>query len=256
MNHFRTFIRPMPAEVGSRRDFGIGVSVPIDGPDGWFRPVKQEHFSVLGMNTPNFLFLFQEASGNLLPTIGSPAAALAASGTGHSYGNGVAGWASKSVGLDGATTAQNWSTFSTEFDVVSGESYAVILYAAIASPPTSTRFLIVQGSNNDIRQNPDGTIITRHGGVNSSSSVNNYSNINLMHQFGWYRRGDTNVSGAETDLESLTGTHEELAYNGFERGIGTMSAFEPPASRYNWMAVWKGTNAEFSMASYLSILRN
>lgn len=256
MNRFNSFIRPMPAEVGSRRDFGIGVTVPIDGPDDWFRPVAPKHFSVLGMNVPNFLFLFQEASGDLFPTIGSPAAALVAEGTGQSYLRGVAGWASKSVGLDGASIAQNWLSASTEYDVVAGESYAVILYAAIAAPAVATRFLIVQGSGNDVRQNPDGTISTMHDGVNSSSSVNNYSDINTIHQFGWYRRGDTNVSGTITDLESLVGTHGELAYNGFERGIGTMSAFAPPAARYNWMAIWKGTNAEFSMASYLSILRN
>lgn len=258
MNRFNSFIRPMPGETGGRRGFGPILpavsSVPKDGPGTWFRPTTADHFTELGLNTPDILFLFQEASGNLSPTIGTNG--LTANGTGHLYQQTVSGWSSFSVGLDGLSVTQNWLTSSTEYDVPAGNSYAVILYASIAAPPTSTRFLIVQGSGNDIRQNPDGTIQTRHGAVNSSSSANNYSNISTMHQFGWYRRADTDVSGTETDLESLVGTHNESAYSGFERGIGTMSAFEPPASRYNWMAIWKGTNANFNMASYLSILRD
>ena len=244
--------------AGIRRGIRSGLNprtVPTDGPDGWYVPQSPADFANLGLATPDYLWLCQEASGNLSSSIGS--LTLAANATGHIYEQSVTGWTRKFLGTDGTTAGQSWRTSSASLDLASGESVAMLALASFAMPASGTRSLMaVSGVGAEILFVAPTTGIVRpqHDTVTSSGTLD-HSGIGTVHQFCWYRRGDIDESGAETDLESIAGTHNEEARAGNVKGIGTCSAHSPASARYGWVAIYKGTNANRDWSAYLATLR-
>lgn len=234
-----------------------GVSVPRDGPNSWYRPTSSAHFTALGLNTPDVLQLCQDVSGAMVPTIDSPGAGnWTTNATGHLYQQTVTGWTSKFLGLDGAgAVQQRWSTASAALDLALGESYAMLAYASFTMPTVDTsRLLIMQGTNNAvIPLSTTGRARVRLNSVSGTGTID-HSGLATVHMFGVFRRADTDVSGLETDLESISVTHDESAWSAQQKGIGSTNT-TPVESRFNWVAIWKGTNAQFSMASYITTLK-
>lgn len=235
-----------------------GVVVPTDGPDDWYRPETGDHFIALGLNTPDYLVLCQEASGDLVPAIdGLTVGNLVASDTGTGglvYSQAVTGWTADFVGYDGAGTSI-FTTSDNGLDVVAGESYAMLCFVSFDVPSGTTAFMRpVGGNSNRVLVRPDnGFLVTRHNVVDTTGTID-HTDLTTVRMIGWYRRGDTNVSGCETNLESIAGTHDESAF-GAAKSIGN-SQTTTHSARFCWVAIWKGTNAEFDMGAYLAVLGN
>lgn len=230
-----------------------GVVVPTDGPDGWYVPETAEHFTALGLAPPDYLWLCQEASGNLSSAIGS--LTLTANATNHLYEQTVTGWTRKFVGLDGATNAQSWRTTDAALDLAAGESFAVLAYVSVTVPGNNRTLFAAQGANN--LAGITATTGTPRGTFNNvaATGAQALGPITTVNQIVWYRNGTTNVSEIVTNLETVAGTHSENALTAQVRSIGPNGATAPPAARFGLFGIWKGANAERDWAAYMAVLR-
>lgn len=235
-----------------------GISVPTDGPNSWYRPETAAHFTALGMNTPDVLQLCQDTSGAMVPTIDSLSAGnWTTNASGHLYQQTVTGWTAKFLGLDGAgAVQQRWSTSSSALDLSAGESYAMLAYVSFTMPSVDTgRMLIVQGTNNAvIPLSTTGKARLRWNALSATGSLD-HSGLSTVHMYGVSRRADTDLTELVTDLETVTPTHDESAWSAQIKGMGSTNT-TPCEMRFCWVAIWKGANAEFSMASYITTLRH
>lgn len=234
---------PTPAPVGN--------SVNRDGPSNWYVPQTSADFIALGLAVPDYLYLMQEASGNLASTIGS--LSFVASATGHLYQQTVPGWTRKFIGTDGVTSDQAWRTTNAALDVALGESYATIVYCSHTA--AAKTIITTQGANNRlVGTTTTGLVRTLHNNVSTSGAID-HSGITTVRQLCWFRNGTSNISGAETDLESIVATHDETALSGQVKTVGVTGNTAAIAARYTWMAIFKGTNAEQNWNNYLAVLR-
>lgn len=260
-------ILPMPSPS---RGSGFGatgsVAIPTDGPEAWYRPATQAHWTALQalypeVFVPDVLFGCQDASGGATPTID-----LLGTGTwselgggGNLYQQAISGWATAALGAaESAGTGVGFlAPNNSALDLATDESYAVLAYMALTNPSTTRRFHQIQGNNNYQHIGTNGALLTRHGGVQGTASEPTDETINEMRQIMWQRRGDLSTNGGATARFPLIhGTYDGAAHAGSSRAMGSpTTSIENPQYRYNLYAIWKGTKANFDMRSLLSILR-
>ncbi len=243
---------------GSSIATGTRVVINKDGPNSWYRPISSFGFTKLSIPVPDYLALCQDASGDLVPTIDTLSVGnLVANASGHLYEQAVPGWNAKFVGFDGLIADQRWATSTASLDMAVSSSYAMAAYFSFATASSDTnRTMILQGTNNALILLKNGRPRMRWNSQSGTGLISHAdADMDTVHQFGAYSRADTNASGLETDLESVSVTHNESAWTAQIKGIGTPNTSPPAPSRWSWVAIWKGTNAEFNMAQLLSVLR-
>lgn len=227
-----------------------GGGVPTDGPDGWYRPTESAHYTELGLATPDTLYLCQDASGPLVPTIdGLALGNLTATGTGHLYQQAVTGWTAHFVGLP-----VGLARWSADLGLSMGESFAVRVTMSIAATAGNQRVFLCTTNNRVQTAASTGTIRTVHGGVVASGAVA-HNDLATVRQMVWYRNASANQSGFVSNLEAITGTHDEMAALSSAVGLGTHDITNSVELRCNEFAVYKGANAEQDWSAYLSTLR-
>lgn len=232
-----------------REGYQSGSGSSTDGPSSWNRPRIAAEFTALSLAVPDYLWLCQEFGGDLYPVIGS--GPLRASAT-PLYRQAVTGWTSKFVGCADNSESQGFSTRSAAFDVADGESFAVVALCSYAT--TNTRRLFhALGSTDRVEGNTQGQLRAVHNGVIVSGDLAD-SDLDRVRPIVWYRRADINASGVIGDRESLSNTHSEAAVVGGLKGIGGLGT--GLNSRFTWLAVYKGTNAERDWSSYINVLMN
>lgn len=240
-----TLAPPAPAQP-------TGPQVTRDGPGSVLVPQSTADFIALGLRVPDHLWLCQESSGNLVPTIGSVQLAPNASPL---YQQTVAGWSRRFVGTAVGTAGQRFFTADAALDLAAGESMAWIIYASLANSGAVTRrFLAAQGDQNGLRVSNTNSVLTIHNNV-MATLAGAYNDLAAVHPFVWRRDGAADASGATTDLESVAGTHSELAQVGVQRCIGAPGAQMPPDLRVCWSALYMRANAQgIDWAAYLNTL--
>jgi hypothetical protein len=226
----------------------------VDGPGGWYVPQTTAEFEARGLAVPDYLWTCQETSGNLINSIGS-FLSLDGNATGRLYQQSVTGWTRKFVGTDDTTAGQRWATTSALLDLAAGESIAMVGLASFAASAASTRSMMLWAATSNL-----GLLLTAPGGLirpscggGATSGAIDHSDIATVRQFCVYRNASTNVSGAVTNLESRTTTHNEDALSGQLKGL--FGGATGPAARYGWFAIFKGANAERDWAAYLAAMR-
>ncbi len=229
-----------------------------DGPNSWYRPLSTFAFDTLGIKRPAVLFLCQDTSGDMVPTIDTVGCGnWAANASGHLYSQGVTGWTAKFLGFNGLVANQRWASTTSSLDLPISSSYAMAAYMAAETGSSDTsRSIILQGTNN-------ATIILASSGrtrirLNSQSGTStgaHAGSLTTVHQYAPFRRVSTDESGMVTDLEQISCTHDESAWTGEIKGIGTPNTSPPPPSRFGWVALWKGDNADFHMSGAMNALR-
>lgn len=231
---------------------GGGAEVTTDGPGSVYVPQSTADFTTLGLEPPTYLWLCQEASGNLQSAIGS--LALAAVGSGHLYEQSVANWNRKFLGTNEASN-QGWYTSDAALDLAAGESFAIMAYASTGAATASTRTLIAaKGSNNCVRIRAGANVPqTIHAGAAAPFASTALYNIATVHPWVWFRNATANASGTKTDTQEVAGTHDESAIASTPSGIGTSGTVSAPA-RICWLAMWKGAAAEQDWKAYLQAL--
>lgn len=177
---------------------------------------------------------------------------LTAGGTGHLYQQTVSGWTAPFCGFPEGTSLR-WSTTDSALDLAAGESMLCLAYASAAAASAGSRMLFqAQGATDIIRLANTGIPATLHNSV-VTNFAGNHGAIGTVRPWQWYRNGTTNVSGARSDLEELTGTHDETARTGVARCLGSNGS-TCVAARFCLFAIWKGVNAEMNGKTLLSTL--
>lgn len=231
----------------------IDLQVQRDGPLGVFVPQSTSDFVKLGLPVPDYLWLCQDATGNLAATIGPSGLTQNASGSGYLYQQSMAGWLRKFVGFPEGNQ-NGFYTFGIELGT---QSLAIVTYAAVARPASGVKWVqylargLLQLYNTGSLQYrntnfTDAAFATPHGDIGTPATVR---------PFIWYRNVADNQSGALTDLEHRAGVHDESAVppggsTSVFGGLGGGSV----AQRGCWGAVYVGANAERDWKSYLQML--
>lgn len=226
-------------------------SVTRDGPSNWYVPQSGADFTALGLAVPDYLWLCQEASGNLSSTIGS--LTLTANATGHLYEQTHSGWARKFVQV-GAISGSSWRTTDAALDLAAGESYAMLVLSAIVTPSASSvTWFAPQGANDRLQTTAStGTLRSNHNTVVATGAVDLGTDV---HYAVWYRNNAASASGAITDTDAVVGTHNTSARTGVVRAIGNEAASLPRTAKFGLVAIYKGTNAERDWSAYITALK-
>ena len=225
-----------------------GAGVTQDGPSGVYVPQSAAEFQALGLAVPDWLWLCQEASGNLAATIGSVPLVPTASPL---FRQPVPGWGRYFVGTADDTVGQRFSTNDAALNVAAGESFAWLVYIAIAnSTGGNRRVLPVQGAINGFLSAFNGTLATFVNGA-AVSSVLTYNDLTVVRPLVWFRNATTNQSGSKSDRNQVVVTHDESAFAGQLKGLGAAGAETPTATRACLMAAYKGANAEQDWPAYI-----
>lgn len=244
---------PRQTLLRSRNPSYGGITVTRDGPDNWYVPKSAGDFTQLGLAIPDYLWLCQEASGDLAPTIG--AITLTATATGHLYQQTVTGWTQKFVGTDGSTGTQSWRTTDAALDLSIGESYAMVGLAAFTVGATSKTLFAMSGGTEALNMTATTGYLRPIANSAAVDGTVAHTGITAVRQFCLYRRGDTSAQGAVSNLDASVNTYVGSARAGTIRALGSSTAAAPYAARYGWFAIYCGTNAEHDWAAYLTTLR-
>ncbi len=224
--------------------------VPTDGPDSVYVPTTSAHWAQLGIAVPTACWGCQDTSGSLVPSIGSIQLAANASPT---YAQTVTDWTRTFVAFADNTASQRFSTTDAGLDLAAGESYAALIYVAIENAAGTRR---VMGWGGDtglaVRVSSAGALLSVHNAVVASGSANHEDS--LVYPIIVYRNATTNASGTISPLETIAGTHDESAFAGGLKGIGSHTASTTPTMKTCLIAVWKGATAETITATTLTTL--
>lgn len=231
-----------------------------DGPNGWYIPQTAEDFRSLGLPVPDWLWLCQELSGNLSPALGS-AVTLLSTGT-PLYQQSITGWTRKFVGSTYDVQGGFLST-AIALDMSAGQSVATVDLLSFETPATLTRTLSQYGTGTNISYVNVNHAASAMPGRLRAGNVAGSANGTIDHsslgaatvrQMVHYRNATSNVSGIQTDLESITTTHDESALTG-SKGFVPFTTSAALTARLGWRAIYYGANAERDWSNYLRIMR-
>jgi hypothetical protein len=231
----------------------IDLQVPRDGPLGVFVPTTLAHFAALDEAPPDYLWLGQDVSGNLAPTIGVTTLTQNAAGTGYLYQQTVSGWTRKFVGLADVSQAGFYANLSFAL----GESFAVVIYAAVARPASGGSWgFVIAPQRGLLYLSSAGLLTHRNTAVAPATSAfaaphGDVGTPVTVRPWIFYRNAATDQSGALTNLGLVTTVHDESALSGNLNLIGGLGGGSAPM-RFCWGAIYRGANAERDWPAYLS----
>lgn len=224
------------------------TSINFDG-GGKIFPLRPGTYGCIspvgGIPHPDYMFRATGVTGSPLVDIANdPGKQMAATGTGQTYGNTVAGWTASALGTT-ESSSQGWrAPFNANGNWwdVTRQSVAVLVWAAVTSVGGNRPLFSLAGTTVHMRfksggllgcfvnnLETTGTYDYRHGGV---ATVHPFLMI--------YNRAQLKVE-IYTDQEHLVGTWF-YASDG-DKGIGITSQ-APPVSRVLGFEAWVGSRAE------------
>jgi hypothetical protein len=220
-----------------------GPSVGTDGPGGVFVPASPADFTALAIAPPTHLWLCQEASGSLAPSVGDITLAPDGTTADLSYDNAVTGWTRKFLGLTGASS-NRWTTTDASLDIPLNGSVAMLLYAA-ANNTGATRGIGSLGNDEfAIALTAGGAAQCRGTGGNGSGSVESFDNLTTVHPLLYVRDCVADVTRIYTDAEQVNATHtDDAASAGLDKGIGFPGG-QAAEALVGLCAIWFGAAAE------------
>lgn len=239
------------------RDTGIFVTWDLDGMSGRGVPSSATQWqdlitnNALSMTPPNGLWLMQEQSGPIAPTIG----AVMIPGTNTNagtYRRGVPGWTRVAI----ATTANQNTAFgnntASELPDVSTSSMTILVYYATPTPTNQTTSIVFGGSGGGFAE--VGLDSANHfklsvGSSNATGTVDHGTGVVPI-----ILKMDVDHSQQVlyVDHEKVAGTYGSLASS---RGLLLAAAnHTSPEGRWLYMAAWYGAGAELTDAQVSSLL--
>ena len=228
-------------DYGVEQEYVFGtetIVVPQDGPDNWYLPESNDQFEALGLDTPDALWLMQDADTHAADEHG--ACKLTAAGT-VSYGNAVTGWTRTFLGTtDGS--AGTFTTSSSTLPNPASESMGVFALINVATP-SATRSLL-QFAANDLRARvTTGPLLQLL--VDDGSTQNGVSDPTSDVRAVYMQYDFTNSTAKlYTDQEIITATYAVAASRNVIFGDGVAAA----TARYGYGFALYGAKAEKSDA--------
>ena len=234
---------------------GGAVVVPTDGPNNWYMPSEEAHFTSLGLTVPDHLCLCQDASGALAAAIGG--VDLLTTGSGHLYAQAVPDWTRTFVGQNEDADGKWYAASADTYDVTSESVCIVGLFWTDAAPtPSRQSFgaMSVSGPWSYQITDTDRVLIDVSGsrpfstpGISSTGAffaAFRYDRTNLI--------SECNLRSTAGKVETLSATHSNLTTPNTDNNIlGSATATK---YRCGWLAVLKGAKAEQDFATYIATL--
>jgi hypothetical protein len=222
-----------------------------DGPSGGvYVPSSPLDFIRLGLPVPDWLWLLQDAAGNVVPVYNTTT--LVVGGSGTVYQQTLSGWTRKFLGFPQGVGNQ-FGVAATAMDLAAGESFAMVSLSAVQKP-SATAWLFIPPAGGIFLSTAGVPSFRSSGGVDTAFSQVHADTVapSTVRPYIWYRNALINESGALTDLERVIGTHSEAATTvGSTKCIGGAGATPAAPQRCGWLAMYKGVNAERDWKAYL-----
>jgi hypothetical protein len=227
-----------PGDVGGgaawSTDATRGVGVPANSTE-WDAVAAAAGHS----RSPSSLFGCQEASGNLLDSIG--AIEIAANDT-RTYENAIAGWTRKAVGISDGVSGY-WTTNGGPDP--STESAAMLAYLRIDASTAERSMLFLNAVENDyVAINVTaGGLLKAYIDANTATGAVNYAAGAVFPVMLVYNRTAGSAFLCTAD-EKLPITYGAIAANGAKY----VGLFTPPTMKLLMLAWFEGADAEFTLA--------
>lgn len=236
-----------PIAIGPR--FGIGRGDGIappgrDGPDSVLYPTCPEQWPLVasGVKQPDYLWTFQEASGNFVDVANSPGGTLVA-GTNTLYQQSVTGWATKffrinAEGVGGGAQAALSSLWN-----IGNQSLFVLLYSAIVGSSGNRCLFLGGGANGlQIEAVAAGQVTCFCNSVRVTGTFVHENATPTVYPFALsYDRRGSGLVRVHTNKEQISSTWANLSDN--VKGLGSNN-ISPPISMHCMLAAWVGLDAE------------
>ncbi len=236
-----------PPITGVTRDATSNIYLPANSTE-WtaFRTAK----SLTTWANPSHVYTFQEASGNVLDTVGAinlgPANVPV-------YNEAVTGWTRKGVRCRHATTD---SLSGTGFPNVNADSALVLTLVEIVSAPTTTRNVTILGNSPTVgtRISTTPRLLVDVAGVTAGTGTSSPVGVRLIiDRFNRTTQGRDKLTDQEKIIGStgITQVGQGIIFGGF--GTGAQLSAEV---RFLYAATWYGADAERTDAEVKSLLQS
>lgn len=218
---------------------GVGAYATIK------RPVTAGQWEELVGFAPTYSWDFQDASGDIGPSIGGQP--LVANSSGQNYQQTVANWTTKWCGTN-LGAGHGWISANNIVTLHNESIFAFSYFALTASDGTPRQMHVLRNSNGlGVRSrdsNPGIQMIINGSIQNTASAYENATPTPHPICFLYDRRG-AGLWRTQTDLQQATQTYGTFVNANRGVGIGQTGADQPAAgARYNYFAIWRGAAAE------------
>lgn len=233
------------ARIGLQRGGGEVITpAGRDGPDDVLYPTCPEQWPLVasGIKQPDYLWTFQEASGNFVDAANNPGGTLVA-GTNSLYQQSIAGWDTKffrinAEGVGGGARAANAVLWN-----IGNQSVFMLLYSAIVGSSGNRCLFLGGGANGlQIEAVAAGQITCFCNSVRVTGTFVYESATPTVYPIALsYDRRGSGLVRVHTNKEQISGTWANLGDN--VKGLGSNS-ISPPISLHCLLPVWVGLDAE------------
>lgn len=234
-------------------------TVTIDSSSNKYVPSSVDEWNTVmtvasvSISAPNHLFLCQEASGDLVDTIGGAITNLSPQ-NGPLYEQAVSGWTRKAVGFtDGGS---NRFILSSGFPDPLTTPYFFLTYMATTDEtPAANRFILSLGSAaiSGLINRSTGHLRTVAGANQTADSTNTFGN-NIVRPLTLFADSTGNVTRGGDDQQLQSPTHADAS--GVRVAIPNASAGASSPTQVLYMAIWTGVQAtNFSTANLKAVLQ-
>lgn len=227
--------------------------VPQDGPDNWYVPESEDDFDALGLDTPDYLWLCQEVSGDLAAAIGGPEPLVASIIPPPLYEQVVTGWTRKFVGLD-----EQFGQFFRDagISIGAGQSFALVCFLSMQASASQKRMFTTSLAHQfGIYMGSDGKLGDYDDNTDNPTQGTDVSDLAVVRQVVYSR----NSTGSTAEWVSNVDGSKFATYEGaacVDPGLGAVSGVSSSGiARVCWFALYLGANAEQDWPTYLATLR-
>lgn len=236
-----------PLAIGPRIGIGRGDGIAPPGRDGPLSvlyPTCPEQWPLVagGVKQPDYLWTFQEASGNFVDVANNPGAVLVAHAD-TTYRQPVTGWTTTFFNTAVELSARGAQAANSALWNIGNQSLFVLLYSAVTQSG-GNRCLFLGGGGNglQIEITTAGNATCFCNSVRATGSFVYENATPAAHPFALsYDRRGAGLVRVHTEKEQINGTWANLSDN--IKGIGSNS-IAPPISRHCLLVAWVGLDAE------------
>lgn len=240
---------PSNIHVGPR--FGVGweageVIAPPgrDGPQNVYLPYCPEQWPLVasGIPQPDYLWTFQETSGDFVDIANAPGGTLTA-GTNSLYQQSISGWSTKFFRINAEGVGGGGRAAVSSLWNIGNQSIFVLMYAAVLSSGGNRCLFLGGGANGlQIEIVAAGQATCFCNGVRTTGTFVYENTTATVYPFvEIYDRRGSGLVRVNTNKEQITSTWANLSDN--VKGLGSNN-ISPPVSMFCLKTAWVGTDAE------------
>jgi hypothetical protein len=217
------------------------VNVSSDAASGWYTPAGATEWTNLlqgtGIAIPDHLYLAQEASGNLLDSMGT--APFVVVGSGLTYQDPVPGWS-----RTGVKWTDNLSTYFSNEVVTNNTSSALLIIASIDATPSGSRTPWYSAAD-----------VVLLGGAqfrvdDAGSAYGTLDPVGNVHAYLLRNSQVLKLTSMTSDQETITPSWANVANGTFLGGV----LFGSPAMHVLYVAQWVGPGADLTAAQATQLI--